>query len=45
MINSYADKVRGQIKSYQKYTGGETYSEMTFSLQTGIGYLKIKNKS
>ena len=45
MIESYAQKNPGKIKYYEKLNIPTAYNETQFSIETGIGYIKVKNPS
>lgn len=45
LIESYSQKVKGKIKTYEKIKVPEAESEISFSIDTGIGYMKVTNKS
>lgn len=45
MVESYARKNPGKLKYYEKLNIPDAYNETQFSIETGIGYIKIKNPS
>ena len=45
MIESYALKNPGKVKYYDKLNIPTAFNETQFSIETGIGYIKVKNPS
>ena len=45
MINSFANKFPGEVTKYTKIGIPEATRQVFFSIEYGLGYIKIKNPS
>lgn len=45
LIESYSKKNSGKLKTYERLKIPEATNETSFSIDTGIGYMKVKNPS